>query len=559
MPISRRELIRSVAASLPAATILSALPAGAAEFRPEWSANQWEMWNELRFVNKVMGPTRLCGQRHHKAFVAYLREQLADILASAGGQVFEDTFDNYPRWAATSRSLSTPEEDIPVASYFPYCTGGFTGARLPLVPAPTLAAPGTGGGYPAADGTDVAIIPPVSSATGSVVSLGTFTGAGSINWSDAAGKIAYVDYSAALGTPSPTTCTVDELYDVGQINQDTFVIPPNATYSIQIPPDIANATQAGVLGIILGWVGLSDGNAAGQYAPFEASFSSYPQGSRSGSDPAATVGGIPALWVTEGTGSWIKSNLAGTSAEVTSTLEAAIKQVSTSTVWGILPGANYGSADDQFLVCNTHSDGPNIAEENGGIALLHVARYFARLPQSQRPKSIAFMVATGHFSHLYLGSSGDWIQQHPQIISKTAACLTIKHFGCNEWQDLLGDSGLVYAPTGKLEQAHIYVTQPSFQLRQPGPADPALASITEQALPNTFDRAAVLSGGGFGGEGGPFHRAQIPTIGYIPVPQYLVAIAEDGEISKLNPRHFHDQVEFAVKCLLSMQAASAIL
>src|SRR5262245_7447941 len=57
--------------------------------------------------------------------------------------------------------------EVPVASYFPYCTGGFTGARSPLVPATSLAAAGSGGNYPLADGIKVVVIPPKSSATGS--------------------------------------------------------------------------------------------------------------------------------------------------------------------------------------------------------------------------------------------------------------------------------------------------------------------------------------------------------------------------------------------------------
>ena len=563
MALLRREFIAGVTASLPVAAGLGATSSAAAEFSLNDLASPSEMWAELLHVNDEFGPTRLCGQPHHqphhKQYVAYLRRQLTDILTPVGGQVFEDTFDNYPNWAATSWSLSADGRDIPVASYFPYSNGGFTGARSPLVPAAALAAPGGGGGYPRADGVNVKIIPPTTSAAAPVVNLGTFAGPGSINWADASGKLAYIDYPVALGSSrvTPAIYNVNEIYDSGQVNQEAFSIPANPTYSIQIPPDISNATQAGVLGVILGWVGLSDGNAAGQYCPFEAPFSSYPEGSRAGSDPAATTGGIPALWVTEGTGTWIKDNLAGQNTEVTITLEATIKQVASSTVWGILPGANYGSAADQFLVCNTHSDGPNIAEENGGIALLQVARYFARLPQSQRPRSIAFMVATGHFSHGYLGSSGDWIIQHPQIINNTVASLTIEHFGCNEWEDVTTDSGLEYAPTGKLEQARCYVTQPSFQLDQPGPADPALLSIVEQSLAGLLDRVAVVSGGAFSGEGGPFHHAKIPAIGYIPVPQYLVAIADDGEISKLDPEHFYDQVEFTIKCLLAMQDVSA--
>jgi hypothetical protein len=67
----------------------------------------------------------------------------------------------------------------------------------------------------------------------------------------------------------------------------------------------------------------------------------------------------------------------------------------------------------------------------------------------------------------------------------------------------------------------------------------------------------VLSGDVFLGEGGGFHAIGIPTIGYLPVPQYLCAIAADGEISKLDSKHFYNQVVVAVKCLFAMQEATA--
>ena len=35
------------------------------------------------------------------------------------------------------------------------------------------------------------------------------------------------------------------------------------------------------------------------------------------------------------------------------------------------------------------------------------------------------------------------------------------------------------------------------------------------------------------------------------------AIAPDGEISKLDSKHFHDQVVVTVKCLIAMQKATA--
>src|SRR5262244_982158 len=211
MAISRREFIVGSGASLSALALLRALPANAADqFQKGLLPSADEMWSELKFVNNTMGPTRLTGSPQQSAFVQYLKDHLTNILPPAGGSVFEEAFANYPRWTAKSWALSAGSREIPVASYFPYCTGGFTGPRSPLVPAPSLAAVGSGGHYPLADGVNVVVIPPKPSATGSVVNLGTFTAPGSINWAQAAGKIAYIDVSveAMMKALPPSVYTV---------------------------------------------------------------------------------------------------------------------------------------------------------------------------------------------------------------------------------------------------------------------------------------------------------------------------------------------------------------
>ena len=127
---------------------------------------------------------------------------------------------------------------------------------------------------------------------------------------------------------------------------------------------------------------------------------------------------------------------------------------------------------------------------------------------------------------------------------------------------------MVYEATGKLLQSVVIVTDPTFEKRaastpssknlpKPGPANPTLLEIFDNSIAGAFDRVVVLSGGVFSGEGGAFHAIGVPTIGYIPNPQYLCAIAPDGEISKLDSKHFHDQVVVTVKCLIAMQKATA--
>jgi hypothetical protein len=558
MGLSRRDVIGGAAASAPALAFLEAFPAGAAAFEASRLVGPREAWTELERVNREMGPTRLTGSPEHTRFVAWLRAELERALTPARGLVFEDRFDNYPRWTARSWSLKVASRDIPVASYFPYCTGGFTGARSPLAPAAALAAAGSGGHYPRAGSDQARIIPPTPSAEGPLVDVGLFMGPGSVDWSKAAGRIALVRVSveALSNLIPPGSYTVNGTWQNGRADAGPYVSLPAPTSTIFSPPDLPNATKAGVKGVVLVWQGISAGNAAGQYNPFTVPFSSSPASSPAGSDPAATKGGIPALWVDEPTGTALAADAAA-GAPCVVTIDAVIEQVSTSTVWGLLPGPRHGQDDEEILVCNTHSDGPNITEENGGVAVVNMARYFAGLPAAERPKTMVFMASTGHFGHRFLGSGRDWIAQHPQIMKRTVACLTLEHFGCREWEDVREGGSLRFAATGRPLQSQVFVTAPSFQARSPGPPDPALRRIADQALSTSRDRAAVLSGGAFLGEGGGFHAAGVPTIGFLPAPQYLCAMAPDGEISNLDPAIFHDQLELSAKCLLSMQSASA--
>jgi hypothetical protein len=170
---------------------------------------------------------------------------------------------------------------------------------------------------------------------------------------------------------------------------------------------------------------------------------------------------------------------------------------------------------------------------------------------------MVFMASTGHFGHRFLGSGRDWIAQHPQILARTVGVMTLEHLGCQEWQDLGEPGALRFAATGKPLQSQFFITAPGFQGRTPGPPDVTLQHIVEGALAGCRDRAAILSGGAFFGEGGGFHALGIPTIGFLPSPQFLCAMAPDGEISKLDPAIFHDQLQLSARCLLAMQSTPA--
>src|SRR5262245_64598555 len=75
------------------------------------------------------------------------------------------------------------------------------------------------------------------------------------------------------------------------------------------------------------------------------------------------------------------------------------------------------------------------------------------------------------------------------------------------------------------------------------------------ALPGSRDRASVVNpvNGGWLGEGSSLSRAGIPTIGYIPQPNYLLAGPPDGCIDKLSPELMHSQIQVFAKLLHALQ------
>jgi hypothetical protein len=104
-----------------------------------------------------------------------------------------------------------------------------------------------------------------------------------------------------------------------------------------------------------------------------------------------------------------------------------------------------------------------------------------------------------------------------------------------------------YKPTGKNEWSVAITPLKS------------MGDVLVDALKGSRDRAAVVNpvNGGWLGEGGGLSRAGIPTIGYIPQPNYLLAGPADGCIEKLSPALLHSQIQVFAKALHRMDVMSA--
>jgi hypothetical protein len=342
-----------------------------------------------------------------------------------------------------------------------------------------------------------------------------------LDYSGAAGKIVLIEMPAALDRSGGAL--VGDL--VGTYPANTPL--PNVRYGVigvyRLTPDIKPLEKAGAAGAIYIWNNVSDGNSEDQALPF--------------SSPSSSV---PALWVNPTDGKRLKQ-MAASGASANLTLNAVSHpDTPTDNLWAVLPGKT-----DETIIINTHTDGCNACEENGALGVVSLARYFSKIPIEQRNRTLVFLMTTGHFAHGYVRGTQDWRDTNKDLMKKAVACVTIEHLGANEWVDNAAKNE--YKPTGQFDWGVAYTP-----LRSEGKV--FLDAVEGTEAKNTY---AFKPQGSYPGEGAGFWAAGIPTISYIPSPQFLfIAPAKGGGLEKLDKRRLHGEVTTMARCVAALDKMS---
>jgi hypothetical protein len=333
-----------------------------------------------------------------------------------------------------------------------------------------------------------------------------------------AGSAAKPDYSGAKGKIVIIDCPIsplsmDRLFHVAtaypaeaaEFFPKTVV---TAMSQFTSAPMLAGALGAGAVGAILVWTNVSEEAARDQYLPFGRSHQ-----------------GLPALWVSNAAGDRLKA-LARAGSEVTLTLVANTDaDATTDTIWAELPG----QTSDELIVVNSHTDGLNAVEENGSVAVLAIATALSQLPLSSRRRTVVFALTAGGLS-IGPASVSAFVQDHPDLVKKAVAAVTIQHCGCLEWSD---DENGNYRATGKPE---LGITMTSMKSEVRIFQDAMLGTMNERMF------AIDSAGSAYFGDGAPFFAARVPTISYIPLPSYLCSTPPDGHIGKLSSARMIEEV-----------------
>jgi hypothetical protein len=354
---------------------------------------------------------------------------------------------------------------------------------------------------------------------------------------------------------------------IGTAGTDRIRLYPDGRFGADDPlrhtgaPSASGAGGAGLMkalqekcrGFVLCYTDVSDDAARHNWLPF--------------SEPH---GAVPALWVGASSSPYLKS----VSGRATLTMRCDAKvtpDARADTIVATLKGQT-----DEAVMLTTQTDGPNECNENGGLGVLAVATYLARLPLSQRRRTYVFSLPTGHYAFGAVadpvtgtgrrGGTFGVVEKRPELMKRVVAQLAMEQMGALDWADIGGR----YVATGRVAPEFWLPTNNAPATRPAGVATSPNSVQTVGGTVHTaeaarrmlaaawagedprFSRIGVVESGFAPGEGGVLRARGIPGVGLMGAPSFFFRADPKGVLEKLDPRVMHNQVSIFTKMVTLM-------
>ena len=198
--------------------------------------------------------------------------------------------------------------------------------------------------------------------------------------------------------------------------------------------------------------------------------------------------------------------------QATLRLAATTEQADTHQLFCYLPGKDYGTPNDSQVLLVTHTDGPSISQENGALGILSMIRYFARVPRTERPRTLMVFLDCRHYmpGAERAFARQDYAVTHPDLYKRVIASMGIEHLGQIHVEEKKGQP---YRKTNQAELSSIWATnnQKLIDLAVRAVKDNGLSRVQVQcpARPGSHGKAQ----GPWYGLGGIANRLEIPGYG----------------------------------------------
>ncbi len=249
---------------------------------------------------------------------------------------------------------------------------------------------------------------------------------------------------------------------------------------------------------------------------------------------------LPGVWVSGSDGRRLREALAAGPARATLSIDTRRENITSYNIVGELPGA-----DDESVIIGSHHDGPwsSAVEDASGIALvLAQAAYWSRVPQSERPHRLVFLLNAGHM----MGGAGAeaFVAAHRADMERVVLEVHLEH-AANEFVEEDGE----LRPTGQPE-ARWWFTSRTGRLE---------ASVRGAIEAEDLRRSLVLPPEVFGPrpttDGSEFYVAGVPIVNYLTAPFYLFDAADT--MDKIHRPSLAPVTRAAVRIIESTQGVSA--
>jgi hypothetical protein len=149
--------------------------------------------------------------------------------------------------------------------------------------------------------------------------------------------------------------------------------------------------------------------------------------------------GVPGLYLDRVAGEVVRE-ATKQGREATLVLRAREGIATTYFLYGYLPGRRFGTPEDELVLLVTHSEGPNLTQENGTLGILGIVDYFAQTPRKDRDRTLLVLFDPQHYMpgrHLV-----HWYEDHPGIVSKIVASVGVEQLGQREYAEDGNEYGL---------------------------------------------------------------------------------------------------------------------
>jgi hypothetical protein len=251
---------------------------------------------------------------------------------------------------------------------------------------------------------------------------------------------------------------------------------------------------------------------------------------------------MPALYVGKHDGRKLREMVRGGNVRGTLVLNGTKRPGVMHNVYGVLPG----KSRDAILI-TSHHDSPfkGYTEDGTGMGMvLALAKYFARVPQGEREKTLILMGSAGHF----YGSEGirSWIEVHRgDYVKDIVLNLNMEHIAAREF---IEDEKGSFVDTGLMQTRGIFINNNRHY------KEAIREALNNNGLGRTLVVAITALGKEPPGEGRHTHSVGIPIIHYISGPTYLLVNADSRD--KVNPKELVPAARTFIEIVEKLSALS---